>query len=130
MITIRKTFSLVEKFLRSSFVEFSAHLITEGHPSHMEVGILSVFNPVSPLSLLKTVGRPVPSVLGFDNVEFTVKPHCHNRMARVRTSSIHDDLVETIEAHNCEIISRLDERRIDVHLFYGSNFHWVLDGIS
>lgn len=96
MITIRKTFSLVEKFLRSGFVEFSAHLITEGHPSHVEVSILGILDPVSPLSLLKAVGRPVPSVLGFDNVELTVKPHSHDRMARVRTSSIHDDLVETI----------------------------------
>ena len=73
MVAVRETFSLVKELLGGSLVEFSAHFVAERHPSYMEVSVLSLSNPVSPLGLLETVGRPVPSILRLDDVELSIK---------------------------------------------------------
>jgi hypothetical protein len=130
VVAVRKTFSLVEEFLSSGLIEFGVHLITEGHPGNMEVGIFGLLNPVSPLGLLETVSRPVPSILGLDDVKLTIKTHSHDRMSRVRSSSVHNDLVETIQTHYCKVISRFNESRVNFHLFNSTLLHRILDSVS
>jgi len=96
----------------------------------VEVSIFGLLNPVSPLGLLETVGRPVPGILGFNDIKLTIETQGHDRVSGVRASSVHDDLVETVKTHDGNIVARLDQRRIDVHLLYSTGFHGVLDGIS
>jgi len=62
----------------------------------MEVSILSLLDPVSPLSALQTVSGPVPSILGLYDVKFTIKAEGHDIVSDSRTCSIHDHRVETI----------------------------------
>lgn len=130
MIAVRKSFSFVKESLSSCFVEFSAVFITEGHPSNMEVGILSLFNPISPFSLLETMSRPIPSILRLYDIKLTIETKSHNRVSRMRTSSVHNDLVKSIKTHNSDVITRLDKRGIKVNLYDFSLFHRVLDSVS
>jgi len=95
----------------------------------MEVSVLSLSNPVSPLGPLETVGRPVPSILRFDDVEFSIKSKGHDRVSRVGSSAIHDNLVQSIQTHDSDVITRLDQRGVNVNLLYGSHLHGVLDSI-
>lgn len=96
MVSVRKSFSFVEELLSSCLVELGAHLVAQWHPSHMEVSIFSLFNPISPLCLLETMGRPVPGILGLNNIKLTIETQGHDRVSGVRASSVHDDLVETV----------------------------------
>jgi len=96
VVSIRKSFSFVEEWLGGCLVEFGAHLIAQWHPGHMEVSIFCLLNPFSPLGLLETVGRPVPGILGLNDIKLTIETQSHDRVSGVRASSVHDNLVETV----------------------------------
>jgi len=63
MVSIGKTFSLMEEVICLFLVKFSALLSIERMVSHIEIGFFGLLNPVCPLGALETVRRPVPGVL-------------------------------------------------------------------
>jgi hypothetical protein len=78
VVTIGESFALEVEFNSSSFVELSSGFSTEGQVSDVEVSILGEFHPLGVLSLLDAVGGPVPSVLTFDDVEFSFNFKSHD----------------------------------------------------
>lgn len=78
VITIRETVSFPEELLSSCLIEFCTSLWAKRHVNHVEVGITSPDFPVGPLVSLNSLVGPVPSILGFDDIEFTIESEGHN----------------------------------------------------
>jgi hypothetical protein len=83
VVTVGKTFRCKEKVIGSFLVEFRAYVWSQWEPRDMEVSIFSLFDPVGPESALKTVSWPIPGVLGFNNVELTIKTKSHRVVANM-----------------------------------------------
>ena len=78
VVTVGETFGSEEELLSCSLVELCASLSAEGHVGDVEVSISCPLLPVRPLVALNAMVRPVPSVLRFDNIEFTIKAESHD----------------------------------------------------
>lgn len=126
MIAVGETFRSEKEFVSGFLVELSASTVAKGHPCNVEVGILGVLDPLGPGGALEAVGGPVPSILRLANVELAVKAECNYRVSAVRPCSVHDDLVEAVESHNCQVVTTLNEGRIDVDFLGCPLFHRVL----
>jgi hypothetical protein len=100
VITIGKTVGLPEEFLSSSFVEASASFLAKRHVSDVEIGIASPNLPVRPLVSLNALVRPIPAILRFNNIEFTIESESHYRMTCMGSRAVHNDGVNTIKASN------------------------------
>ena len=96
MVAIWQAHCILEEVLHLFFVKFCTSFITQSVIGHMEVGILSLLDQVSPLSALQTVSGPVPSILGLYDVKFIIKAEGHDIVSDSRTCSIHDHRVEAI----------------------------------
>ena len=107
MIPIREAFYSQEPVVSCSDVELYSDLVTEWKPRNMEVSIFRPLDPLLERSALDVVLRPVPTVLTLNNVELTLDPQGCGRVARVGTSSVHNDLVESVKAIDSKEVSRL-----------------------
>jgi len=71
------TFTLEEEILSSFLVELGSEFWFQGHPRNVEVSILCILDPISPLVSLDTVNGPIPSILTFNDVEFAIESESH-----------------------------------------------------
>jgi len=78
VITIGETLGFKEEFLSSGLVEASARFWAKGHVNNVEISIASPDFPVGPLVSLNALIRPVPAVLRFNNIEFTIESKSHD----------------------------------------------------
>lgn len=124
MVTIGKTFRCEEKVLGSFFIKFLAYVRSQWQPRDMEVSIFSLFDPISPLSALKTMGGPIPGVLGFNDVELTIEAKSHDVVSYVRACSVHDDWIKTVKAEDGQEVTRLNQVGIYFDLLCGSWFEY------
>ena len=96
MVTIWKSFNRLEPLVGCGFVKFLVKIVSQRQPRDMEI---SVFGPLDPLlerSALDVVLRPIPAILTLNNMELAFDPEGSSRMAGVRSSTVHDDLIEAI----------------------------------
>jgi hypothetical protein len=113
VIAIRNTFDGSEEFYSSIIVPFGLDFGFQGKPSNMETSISSPFNPLLIGVQLDTSSGPVPTGLGFGNVEFTVNTDSHSTMADVTATSVTNDGIKTIESNNGQEITGVDEGFIE-----------------
>ena len=78
VISVRSAFCFKEEFLGSSLIKFSSRFCTQGHMNNMEISVFSILNPVAEFVSLNVMYRPVPCVLAFNNVKFSVESKCHS----------------------------------------------------
>ena len=81
VVAVWETYSLVEEFLCSCLVELMPLGVAEGHPGDVEVGILSLEDPVFPLGALEAVSGPVPGILRLADVKFAVESERNHRVS-------------------------------------------------
>lgn len=80
MVTIRETFSVIKELVGGLLVEFGSLIFSQTMVSHVEGGIFSLLDPVSPLGPLEAMSWPIPCVLRLNNVKFTIKAESHSVM--------------------------------------------------
>lgn len=105
VVTIRKTLGFEKEILSFFFIELGSCLSAETVVCDVEVSVICILQPVSPFGSLETVGWPIPGVLRLDDIEFAIKAEGHDVMADLGSSSIHDDLVKAVKAHNTEEVT-------------------------
>ena len=105
MVAVRQALGLKEEIVGFLFVKLGTRFSRKRMMCHVKASVLGILEPVSPLGALETVGGPVPSVLGFNNVEFAIKAKGHDIMTDARACAVHDHRVKTIEAHDAEEIT-------------------------
>ena len=115
VVAVGKALSFIEEVVGFLLIEFGAGIVVKAVPSDMEVSVLGVLNPVSPLGALETVSGPVPSILRLDNVKLTIEAEGHDVVTNARASAVHDHWVETVKAHDSEEVTGLNEIRIDIN---------------
>jgi hypothetical protein len=81
MISVWKSFNSQEPFIGSLLVKFSRLFNAQGHPELMHISIFSPLLPLLKGVSLDTMLGPVPSILGFNNVQLSVNSESHNRMS-------------------------------------------------
>jgi len=94
----------------------------------MEVAFFGPCHPLFEWGSLNSVNWPVPSILTLNNVELSVESMGHDSMTGVRSSSIHDQWVKTIESHDSEVVSRFDLRVINLNFLSISFLEVVVSG--
>lgn len=130
MVTIGKTFGVEEEVLGFLLVEVGNRLSTEFVVGDMEVSILSLLDPVSPLGSLETVSGPVPGILRLNNVELTVEAKGHHVVTNLGASAVHDHRVETVKTHDSEEVTGLDGVGVDIDDLSGAHLQLNTEGLS
>lgn len=72
VVTIWHTFNGLEPFDGSGVVELSSDFLSQGQVSNIETSVLGVLLPVLPAVSLDFLLRPVPGILRFNSLDFTV----------------------------------------------------------
>jgi len=129
VITIRNAFNSLEEFDSSIIVEFLGDFGFQRKPSDLETSISSPFNPILVGVHLDTSSGPVPTRLGFSNVEFSIDTESHGTVTDVTSTAVADNGVKTIESDNGQEITRLNEGFIKFNNnILGSNLPSVVHG--
>jgi len=113
VITIWATFSLLEEFNCFLFVELGSDFRLQRQVSDVEVAVLSILEPLRPFSSLDVLFRPIPGILTFDNVEFSIESESHGRVSCVGSRAVHNHRIKTVQSINSNEVSRLYKVRID-----------------
>jgi len=70
--TVGLSFHGLEPVSSSGGVELLSIFLLQGEPGDMVVSIMSILDPVRELVSLDTLLRPVSSIVGLNDIEFTV----------------------------------------------------------
>ena len=116
VVAVWEALSLPEELTSCCFVELGSLFIREWHVDHVEITVLSISNPFGEFVSLDAVDWPVPSVLGFDDIETIVKSEGHDTVPGMGSGSIHDHWIKTIKSHDSEIVTRLNLILINFYL--------------
>ncbi len=122
MVSIGKTLSVEEKVIGCLLVKDLARGGAQRMPLDMEIGMLSILDPILPEGSLKTVSGPVPGILRLNNVELAIEAQSHHIVTNARSSTIHNHRVKAIETKHRKEITRLDQILININLLDGSLF--------
>lgn len=114
MVTIGHAFNGLEPFDGSGVVELVFDFLSQGQVSNVETSILSVLLPILPAVSLDFLLRPVPSILRFNSLDFTVDFQKSDGVTTSGTSTPLNDLIETIHSGNDEEITRANFSLIQV----------------
>jgi hypothetical protein len=131
VIAIRMSFNSLEEFDGSIIVEFLGDFGLQREPSDMETSISGPFNPLLVGVHLDTSSGPVPTGLGFSNVEFSIDTESHGTVTNVTSRTVADNGIKTIESDNGQEITRVDEGFIEFNNdILRSNLPSVVHGIT
>jgi hypothetical protein len=78
MVSVWETFGLEEEIFSFLLVEFSSHFFVKWHMNDVEVTVFSESQPCFEWSSLNSVGWPVPGILRFNDIKFSIESHSHD----------------------------------------------------
>ena len=105
VVSVGKSLGFEEPLLGCLLVKNGSSFGVKRIPSNVETSLFSLFDPIGPFCALNAMCGPVPTILALANVKLAVKTQRHYRMTNVRSSSIHNNGVKSIETHDREEIS-------------------------